>query len=295
MSSASAALTSTTCQECANFIPSNWSCLEWRMGVRPEADACNRFIACSGLVADDFKPLKTVQISRPEVLGVTETSTVVEKETTKKPRKLGGAKVVELILAGHNQYEIARRFGVTRGTVSRHLANAVKRGDLVRVGHGKYVAPESVGTSNSQPNQELSTPEAPATFAGDDRDRTEELEARLERLEEQVVSLRESIVQRFTDVAVFITQLQNATKSLEKQMSVALIETHEEVERLREVGPQGCGDMDLVARLLSIIESQQRILERQLAGQSDIGIAAQGTIAPRTGDRIRDHIGREVA
>ena len=93
----------------------------------------------------------TVQISKSEESELRRLNRVLwelwrnrlrQKREPQETSKTVQDKAVELILAGCSQYEIARQFGVSKATVASHVANALKKGRLVKVGYGKYAAPQ---------------------------------------------------------------------------------------------------------------------------------------------------------
>jgi predicted transcriptional regulator len=290
------------CGRCVNFIPRNWSCLEWHIQVQPEAKACNRFQVCDGLADDDFKPVMTVQISKSEeselgtaeqgALGVVAEQTATEKASPKKRVKLGEDKAVELILAGCSQYEIARQFGVSKATVASHVANAVKKGRLVKVGYGKYAAPqqeedEKLAVHDEQAVQGGAGQEAESVVGVGEPEKEPAglAEDKLSLLEKQLTEFQEGVVERLVAVGVFITELKNSVKRIEEQLDElwdVAADLRDEVQAPARIGQASRAD-----RLLGIVEAQLRILEAGLGEE----LAAQ-----EPGEQFGDDVdGREVA
>ena len=290
------------CGRCVNFIPRNWSCLEWHIQVQPEAKACNRFQVCDGLADDDFKPVMTVQISKSEeselgtaeqgALGVVAEQTVAEKETSEKRVKLGEDKAVELILAGCSQYEIARQFGVSKGTIASHVANALKKGRLVKVGYGKYAAPqqeedEKLAVHDEQAVQGGAGQEAESVVGVGEPEKEPAglAEDKLSLLEKQLTEFQEGVVERLVAVGVFITELKNSVKRIEEQLDElwdVAADLRDEVQAPARIGQASRAD-----RLLGIVEAQLRVLEAGLGKE---------LVVQDLGEQFGDHVGdREVA
>lgn len=287
------------CGRCVNFIPRNWSCLEWHIQVQPEAKACNRFQVCDGLADDDFKPVMTVQI-RPgesdaaenDALSAVAEQTVAEKETSEKRVKLGEDKAVELILAGCSQYEIARQFGVSKGTIASHVANAVKKGRLVKVGYGKYAAPqqeedEKLAVHDEQAVQGGAGQEAESAVRADESEKGPAglAEDKLAVLEKRLTEFQEGVVERLVAVGVFVAELRSSVKRIEGQLDElwdVAADLRDEVQAPARIGQASRAD-----RLLGIVEAQLRVLEAGLGKE---------LVVQDLGEQFGDHVGdREVA
>lgn len=287
------------CGRCVNFIPRNWSCLEWHIQVQPEAKACNRFQVCDGLADDDFKPVMTVQI-RPgesdaaenDALSAVAEQTVAEKETSEKRVKLGEDKAVELILAGCSQYEIARQFGVSKGTIASHVANAVKKGRLVKVGYGKYAAPqqeedEKLAVHDEQAVQGDAGQEAESAVRADESEKGPAglAEDKLAVLEKRLTEFQEGVVERLVAVGVFVAELRSSVKRIEGQLDElwdVAADLRDEVQAPARIGQASRAD-----RLLGIVEAQLRVLEAGLGKE---------LVVQDLGEQFGDHVGdREVA
>ena len=199
-----------TCDECANYRPSTARCAEFGKGVEGD-DTCKRFVALDGsTVPENFKPFLTRRIA-PE-----------EPKVAKRPKRLGRAKVVELLLAGKTQKEIAEEYGVAQGTVSTQVSTAVAKGEILRVGHGKYAPVPK---------------EAPAEAAPMD-------DERLEAIKEGVDEVRWATTEQVTAI---------------EQLMVAVLELRAEIAELRAMVQAGQADGDdkqLVDRLLALLEAQ---------------------------------------
>jgi predicted transcriptional regulator len=287
------------CGRCVNFIPRNWSCLEWHIQVQPEAKACNRFQVCDGLADDDFKPVMTVQI-RPgesdaaenDALSAVAEQTVAEKETSEKRVKLGEDKAVELILAGCSQYEIARQFGVSKATIASHVANAVKKGRLVKVGYGKYAAPqqeedEKLAVHDEQAVQGGAGQEAESAVRADESEKGPAglAEDKLAVLEKRLTEFQEGVVERLVAVGVFVAELRSSVKRIEGQLDElwdVAADLRDEVQAPARIGQASRAD-----RLLGIVEAQLRVLEAGLGKE---------LVVQDLGEQFGDHVGdREVA
>lgn len=200
----------TTCDACANYRPSTARCAEYGKCVDSDA-TCGRFVALDGsTVPKDFRPFLTRRIA-PE-----------EPEVAKRPKPLGRAKVVELLLAGKTQKEIAEEYGVAQGTVSTQVSTAVAKGEILRVGYGKYAPVPK---------------EAPAEAAPVD-------DERLEAIKEGVDEVRWATAEQVTAI---------------EQLRVAVLELRTEIAELRAMVQAGQADGDdkqLVDRLLALLEAQ---------------------------------------
>ncbi len=201
----------TTCLECANYRPQTSHCAEHVRQVDGD-DVCGRFLATDGsTVPENFRPFLTRRIApeEPEV-------------ATKPKRRLSRAKVVELLLAGKTQMEIAEEYGVAQGTVSTQASTAVAKGEILRVGRGKYAPVPK---------------EAPAEAAPMD-------DERLEAIKEGVDEVRWATTEQVTAI---------------EQLMVAVLELRAEIAELRAMVQAGQADGDdkqLVDRLLALLEAQ---------------------------------------
>lgn len=215
-----------TCDECANFRPSTARCAEYGKCVDSDA-TCGRFVALDGsTVPKDFKPFLTRRIA-PE-----------EPEVAKKPKPLGRDRVVELVLAGKKQADIAREYGVHTSTVAIHLRRAVEEGEIVKLGRGEYAPPgmpvpeKLIAETTSGQKWSVSAGEA----AADDK--------RLEAISEGVDEVRWATAEQAMAI---------------EQLRVAVMELRAEIAELRamvQAGKGGSDDKALVDRLLTMLEAQ---------------------------------------
>jgi hypothetical protein len=167
------------CELCANYRPATGQCLDY--GVVGDIQDCARFVAADGRqIPEDFKPMLTVRIAPKEP--------EAPKAEVKPKRRLSRQEVVELIGAGKTQAEIAEECGVLYSTVRSHVQYALQKGELVRVGYGRYAVPEAVRAQGEAPRKE-----ADETMVTDNQDALDQIRVALLELRAEVEQLREAV------------------------------------------------------------------------------------------------------
>ncbi len=141
------------------------------------------------------------------------------------------------------------------------------------------------------------------------------LDKRCDQLDARINKLEETITQRLASLGLSIAGVQNDIVRAHQQLQNELerVVTNQRIisDQLDEVrdmmaelqaeqwqrsgfaGFGGSGGSDMTGRLLSVLETQQRIMERQLAGQ--VGVAGQRMVGLGIGERVEGQDNQEVA
>ena len=282
-------------------------------------------------------------------------------------KQLDSLVVAKHILGGLTQAEIAAKHKVCPQSISYHVAKAVERGELVRVGLGEYEAGPALATDGDastaiqeqadrvqdktemepdapKPDTKLhkrqsSRPGAPDhdnqldklthrldelqdTLQSDllklgewalrlDK-RCDQLEQRFEQMDARIDKLEETVIRRFASLGLSVAGVQNDIVRVDQQLQNELerVVTNQRIisDQLDELRDMVAGMQaeqwqrpqrmdargpDLVSRLLSVLEAQQRVMERQLVGQ--VGVAGQRMVGLGIGERVEGQDNQEVA
>ena len=241
-----------TCNDCAYYNVRNGACLEWRAPVDP-GDICGRFIA-----ADGSGRLKAVETKTKEP----EAEMVAEAKRKRRYSGLTCEKVAELIIAGKTAKEIAAQYGLAYGTVTGHIDRALKAGLLVRVGHGKYAAPGSEPEAPAKAEPETAPVESKLVAQESDVHKIGEwildFDARLRKMETRLADGLGGIADKLGDMQGSMLALRQA--HVVTSQSVGGIKEHLEQVESRP---------DHTDRLLTILETQQRVMESLMRGRDD--------------------------
>ncbi len=278
-------------------------------------------------------------------------------------KQLDSLVVAKHILGGLTQAEIAAKHKVCPQSISYHVAKAVERGELVRVGLGEYEAGPALATDGDastaiqeqadrvqdktemepdapKPDTKLHKRQSSRPGAPDHDNQLDKLTHRLDelqgalqsdflklgewalrldkrcdQLDARINKLEETITQRLASLGLSIAGVQNDIVRAHQQLQNELerVVTNQRIisDQLDEVrdmmaelqaeqwqrsgfaGFGGSGGSDMTGRLLSVLETQQRIMERQLAGQ--VGVAGQRMVGLGIGERVEGQDNQEVA
>lgn len=132
--------------------------------------------------------------------------------------------------------------------------------------------------------------------------RCDQLEQRFEQMDARIDKLEETVIRRFASLGLSVAGVQNDIVRVDQQLQNELerVVTNQRIisdqldevrdmvaemqaEQYRRPGRVDASS-DLVGRLLSVLETQQRIMERQLAGQG--GVVEQRVVGWGTRERV---------
>lgn len=243
-------------------------------------------------------------------------------EATTK-RQLNSSLAAGHIAAGLTAAEIADKYDLAQSSVYYHINKAVERGELVRVGQGKYEAGPALETdervpvtsqsqvAGSQMDSDASEPDVrldKLTRRLDELQDTMQsdllklgewalrLDKRCDQLDARIDKLEETLLERLASLGLSIAGVQNDIVRVDQQLRneldrvAAMQDTiSDQLDELRDMvaemqaeqwqrsgfaGFGGSGGSDMTGRLLSVLETQQRIMERQLLGLKSVALNA---------------------
>ncbi len=142
--------------------------------------------------------------------------------------------------------------------------------------------------------------------------RCDSLEKRFEQTDARIDKLEEAVIRRLASLGLSVAGVQNDIVRVDQQLQNELerVVTNQRIisDQLDELRDMVAGMQaeqwqrpqrmdargpDLVSRLLSVLEAQQRVMERQLAGQ--VGVAGQRMVGLGIGERVEGQDNQEVA
>jgi len=132
--------------------------------------------------------------------------------------------------------------------VNKYVKQAIAKGELVRLGHGRYVAGPNLEIDDMADKALETTPEPVSTPASEVK-RLDAMQTDLRKVEDWVV-----------DLEIQVRKMAQTVAGVQEWI------TTQEAARSKAVEPRVESKLDHNERLLAIIEAQQRIIEGLLGG-----------------------------